>query len=296
MRRLCTVSSINPPPVNHPQHPDSFKSKFFTNLLVAHLVALGFIGFYSSVVFGQEQKEEPMEMSVVIVNPSETKTQSVPIKMYLPKEVTPGTINDLGGLEIEFDSEKSMYYIYKDEVILKPSETKTFTVEMKDVWKIPQGRLDSLSDQSHSIIERLVGSEFYDSAVLLGGAIDNALDTIAVTQNDVAVSRRTHIGIFRNNQNIVTQVKEDVERLEKQLEIVHSLPKPDVLERAKLKTDSPAKSTSWMIIFIIMLFIGMLAGVFFFTWQTQAHSTKNLISKARDSAFPEREKSDNKDE
>ena len=39
-------------------------------------------------------------------------------------------------------------------------------------------------------------------------------------------------------QQIVTQVKEDVERLEKQLEIVHSLPKPDVLEQAKLASTS----------------------------------------------------------
>jgi len=130
----------------------------------------------------------------------------------------------------------------------------------------------------------------------LGKTIDKALNTISVTQNDEVVSRRTHIGIFRNNQKIFTQVKEDVERLEKQFEIVKSLPKPEVLEQDLLKTDSPQESTSWMIIFIIMLFIGMLAGVFFFTWQTQAHSTKDLISKARDSAFPEREKPDDKDE
>jgi len=295
MRRLCTVSSINPHAVIQPQHSAFFKSKYFINLFVTQLMVIGLIGFYSSVVFGQEQPEEPMEMSVVIVNPSKTKTQNVPIKMYLPMEVTPEAIISLGGLDIEFDSSKSMYYVYKENVLLKPSETKTFNVEIRDVWKVPQGRIDSLNDQTSSIIERLKGSEYYDSALLLGEAIDNALKTISVTQNDVAVSRRTHIGIFRNNQIIFTQVKEDVERLEKQFEIVQSLPKPDVLERKKLKTKSPQESTSWMIIFIIMLFIGMLAGVFFFTWQTQAHSTKNLISKARDSAFPERDKSDDQD-
>jgi len=266
------------------------------SFLMTYLMILGLIGSNPSIVFGQEQqRDEPMEMSVVVVNPSSTKTQSVPIKMYLPMEVTPDVILSLDGLDVEYDSEKSMYYLYKDEVILKPSETKTFNVEIKDVWKVPQGRLDSLSDQAGAIIDRLAGSEFYDSAKLLGEAIDGALNTIAVTQNDEAVSRRTHIGIFRNNQKIVTQVKEDVERLEKQLDIVHSLPKPDVLEQASLKTDSPTESTSWMIIFIIMLFIGMLAGVFFFTWQTQANSTKAQIAKERDSAFPERDDSDDKE-
>ena len=130
----------------------------------------------------------------------------------------------------------------------------------------------------------------------MGEAIKKALEKIAVTQNDEAVSRRSHIGIFRNSLNIVNLVKEDVERLEKQLEIVRSMPKPEVLEKTNLKTESPAKSTSWMIIFIIMLFISMLAGVFFFTWQTQANSTKAQIAKDRDSAFPEREKASGKDE
>jgi len=298
MRRLCTVSSTNPHAVNHPQYSFYFQSKHFINFLMMSLVVLGLTCSRWLVVpaQAQESREEPMEMSVVVVNPSKTKTQTVPIKMYLPQEVTPDAILSLDNLSIEYDSSKFMYYVYKDDVILKPQETKTFIVEIRDVWKVPQGRLDSLSDQAHAITDRLKGSEFYDSAILLGKAIDNALKTISVTQNDEAVSRRTHIGIFRNNQNIVTQVKEDVELLEKQLEIVHSLPKPEVLEKASLKTDSPTQSTSWMIIFVIMLFIGMLAGVFFFTWQPQAHSTKNIISKARDSAFPEREKTDDKDE
>ncbi|MCK5178765.1 MAG: hypothetical protein KAR32_04485 [Candidatus Omnitrophica bacterium] len=226
-------------------------------------------------------------MSIVVVNPSDTKTQIVQIKTYLPREVTPDAILDASGLDVEFDSEQSMYYVYKEDVKLNPSETKTFNMEMQDVWVIPQGRLDSLKVQAESVIMRLEGSRFYEPAQLLGETIYKALDTITVTQDDDAVSRKSHIGIYRNNLKIVAQVKEDIDRLEKQLVVASSLPKPDVLEDADLKTESPTESTSWMIIFIIMLFIGMLAGVFFFTWQTQAHVTKNLISEARDSAFPE---------
>jgi hypothetical protein len=242
----------------------------------------------------EERRNEPMEMSVVVVNPSKTKSQSVPIKMYLPKEVTPDAIVNLDGLDVEFDSDMSMYYVYKDEVLLKPAETKVFDVEIKDVWLIPQERLDAMADQTRSLVERLNGSDFYEPAKLLEEAIIKSLDTVAVTQNDEAVSRRSHIGIFRSNVQIVGQVKEDIDRLEKQLEIVIASPKPEILERSQLKTDSPTKNTSWMIIFIIMLFIGMLGGVFFFTWQTQAHATKNLISEAREAAFPENEHSDDR--
>ncbi|MCK5180029.1 MAG: hypothetical protein KAR32_10905, partial [Candidatus Omnitrophica bacterium] len=236
----------------------------------------------------QERERESIELSVVVVNPSDVKTQTVQIKTYLPKEITPDMIIDASGLDIEFDSEQSMYYVYKDEVKLNPAETKTFNIELKDAWVIPQGRLDSLKVQTESIVTRLEGSQFYESAKLLGETIYNALDTVALTQDDDTVSRRSHIGIYRNNLKIVAQVKDDVDRLEKQLVVASSLPKLDVLEKSELKTESPTESTSWMIIFIIMLFIGMLTGVFFFTWQAQAHATKNLISEARESAFPER--------
>lgn len=295
MNRLFIVSSTNSRTIYYSQKSLRFKSKPFFHSIIMSLVALGLVCCHSFAVNAQEREREPMELSVVVVNPSKTKTQTVPIKMYLPMEVTPDSILDTDGLDVEFDSDKSMYYLYKEQVELKPSETKNFNVEIKDVWIIPQGRLDSLRDQAQSVINRLEGSEFYDSSKELGETINKALETVAVTQDDEAVSRRSHIGIYRNNTKIVGQIKEDIEWLEKQLSVVMSLPKPDVLERSKLKTESPTKSTTWMIIFIIMIFIGMLAGVFFFTWQVQAKATKNLISDARDSAFPERENSEDKE-
>ncbi len=285
MHQSCTVSSTKSRRLQ-----EFFTSQLKTSFtMLFGVLAVMLMSLLSLSASAQEREKEPMEMSVVIVNPSDTKTQTVPVKTYFPKEVTPDAILDAAGLDVEFDSEKSMYYVYKDAVKLEPSETKTFRIEIKDVWIIPQERLDTLDDQAQLIIERLVGSDYYDSAKALGEAISKSLDTIAVTQNDDTVSRRSHIGIYRNNLQIVDQVKEDVERLEKLLEIVESLPKPEVLEEAELKTESPTESTSWMIIFIIMIFIAMLAGVFFFTWQTQAHSTKNQISSARDDSFPKGE-------
>jgi len=299
MNQLFTVSSINPRSISRACIFPSFKFELSMAHWAVFMAVTGFLCCQASPVFaqGEEQKPqgEPIEMSVVVVNPSDTKEQTVPIKMYLPKEVTPDAILDSSGLDVEFDSERSMYYVYKEAVTLKPAETKTFDVEIQDVWIIPRGRLDSLRDQTKSVITRLEGSDFYDSAYLLGETIYKALETIAATQNDETVSRKSHIGIYRNNLKIVDQIKEDIARLEDQLTVASSLPKPDVLEEAKLKTDSPTKSASWMIIFVIMLFIGMLAGVFFFTWQAQAHVTKNLISDARDSAFPERGDSDEGD-
>lgn len=298
MRQLFIVSSTNHRIISHVVISSVLgRLKSCIYHWTVFLLAGGLLCSHALLAAAQETKEpqrESIQLSVVVVNPSKIKEQSVPIKMDLPQEVTPDAILDSAGLDVEFDSEKSSYYIYKDEIKLNAGETKVFNIEIKDVWIIPQGRLDSLKSQTNSIIGRLEGSEFYDSAKLLGDTIIKTLDTVAVTQNDGSVSRKSHIGIYRNNLQIVEKIKEDIIRLEKQLSIVQSLPKPEVLENKTLRSESPAKSTSWMIIFIIMLFIAMLAGVFFFTWQTQANATRNQIADAREASFPKRKGSDDK--
>jgi hypothetical protein len=51
---------------------------------------------------------------VSAANPSAKKTQTVPIKAYLPVEIKAEDILDNGGLKSKYDSKKSMYYLYKE--------------------------------------------------------------------------------------------------------------------------------------------------------------------------------------
>lgn len=252
------------------------------------MISFSFIVLFSTLTYAQETAREPMQMSIVIVNPSKTKTQGVPIKMYLPQEVTPKDIIDTAGLDVEFDAEKSMYYVFKESVLLRPAETRTYNVEIKDVWVIPKEDIDSLKKQTEFVVSRFEESEFYETAQKLGETISKSLETVERTQNDTTISKRRHIGVYRDNVEIVQKVKENIAMLENKLMLPTARPVPTVLEKPEVKTESPTKTTTWMIIFIIMLFIGMLAGVFFFTWQTQAHFTKNLIAGARNLVFPKR--------
>ncbi len=257
--------------------------------LLICILSLVFVLGPGSLVTGQETaSNEPIEMSIVIMNPSKTKAQGVPIKMYLPVEVKPTDIVNPAGLDIEFDTEQSIYYLFKESVLLKPGETRTYNVEIRDVWVVPQDELNALKDQTKFVVKRFEGNEFYEVAQKLGETIQKSIETVERTQSDTAVSRRRHIGIYRDNLGIISQVKENISMLEKKLMLPKARPIPEILETPEVKTDAPSKTTTWMIIFIIMLFVGMLAGVFFFTWQTQAHFTKNLISSARNMVFPKR--------
>ncbi|MFC1709567.1 hypothetical protein ACFL2J_05905 [Candidatus Omnitrophota bacterium] len=233
----------------------------------------------------QEEERQPIKMRVVAVNPSADKDQTVPIKIYLPEEVTPKDIISSRDLDIEYDDNESMYYAYKEGVLLKPKETRVFEVEVRDVWIIPQAKLDAFGKQTTIILERLEESEFYDGAKVLGDAIFISLDIVARTQNDETVGRKQHIGIYRHNVKTLDEVKESIERLERLLTLASALPVPEILEKKQVKIKAPTKTTTWMIIFIIIVFMGMLAGVFFFTWHVQARSTKDFIGDARKNAF-----------
>lgn len=226
---------------------------------------------------------DTIRINVVAVNPSAKKTQTIPVKAYLPEEVTPKDILSSGGLDVEFDVTSSIYYLYKEGLELAPKETRTFTIEIADVWMIPQEQLDALREQTKGIVAHFEGTEFYEMASKLGDAIYKALDTVALTQNET-VSTRRHIGIYRNNVKIIEQVKDDIDRLEKQTGMTTG-PPPDPLN-TKIKANSPTKSTTWMIIFVIMIFMGLLASVFFLTWNTQSRMTKDVITSARREAFP----------
>lgn len=286
MNRLFTRSSINFLPVRcAPPNIMRLCLRSFQSMLVLTVLA-----FPVSQALAQERpsQRENIRMSVVVVNPSETKTQTIPVKVYLPLEVTPDAIVNSAGLTLEYDTASSVYYLQKEDLQLAPKASHTFQVEIKDVWIIPEERIVSLRDQTKSVISRLEGTEFYETAKRLGEVIYSSLDTVIKTQNDDTVSSRSHIGIYRNNLSIIEQIKEDLEDLEKRVPSSGAPPVPDVLEN-QVKTDTPTKTTTWMIILIIMVFVAILGGVFFFTWQTQAHFTKDFISSARKTAFPENE-------
>jgi len=239
-----------------------------------------------SVLFAEEKERETIKMRVVAVNPSSTREQVVPVKIYLPEEVTPKDIVGSRDLKVEYDDSKGMYYASREDVLLKPKETRIFEVEVKDVWIVPQDKLKSLGEQTTFVLKRLEGSEFYEGSKILADAIFSSLDIIARTQNDETVGRKQHIGIYRNNMKLVEEIERNIDRLERQLTLLAALPVPEVLEQDKIKSDSPTKTTTWMIIFIIIIFVGMLGGVFFFTWHSQARSTKDFITGVRKKVFP----------
>ncbi len=240
-------------------------------------------------------EREPVTMSVVAVNPSAEKTQVVPVKIELPQEVTPKDILETGELKLEYNEDRKAYSVYKEAVALAPKETRVFAVVVRDVWFIPQGQLDSLRGYTSLLLGRLQKSEYFATAKELADSVLKRLDRIQTTQNDDSLSRKSRIGAYRYHLQTIAEIKEDLARMEKLLTFVGGPPVPEMLKESPLRSDAPSQTTTWLVIFLIIIFVGFLGGQFFMTWHRRAQVTQDL-TLVRQVAFPASSRLPNKKE
>lgn len=230
------------------------------------------------------KEREPVTFKIVTVNPSADKTQTTPVRIELPQEVTPKDILEKGDLSVEYDEERAAYFVFKDKVELAPKETRIFEVVVKDLWFIPREKVDGLRNYKNIVLGRLKGTQYFESGQELGKNIETLLDGILALQDDESISRKTRIGNYRRNLQTVEQIKEELARMEKLLAFTGGPPVPEMLEESPLKSDSPSKTTTWLVIFLILSFLGLLAGQFFFTWHRRVQGAQDA-TEIRETAF-----------
>jgi hypothetical protein len=145
---------------------------------------------------------------------------------------------------------------------------------VRDVWFIPEADLSGLKAHTELLLRRLEKSEYHESAKTLGDSVLERLNAIASFQADETISRKQRIGGYRQNLQTLLVVKEDLARMEKLLSFTGGPPIPEMLEESPLKSDAPSTTTTWLVIFLIVVFMGLLAGQFFFTWQRRVKTSE----------------------
>ena len=230
---------------------------------------------------------EGVKMRIVVINPSSEKTQTKDVKKYLPKEVSLKDIRDAGGMDVEYDEQQGLFYMFKTGVELAPLETKTFEVIVEDVWIIPDEELNKHKISTEKIMAALKDTIYYAQADLIAKLIYGRLSDIGTAQKDPSVTRQQHIANHRDHLAILEQIKSDIEKLEKILVAVGGPPNLELIEESDINLKSPSSKTTWIIIFIVLIFIAILAGTFFFTWHRQAAITESVFKSEKDNSFSE---------
>ncbi len=252
-------------------------------------------------LFGGIEVSASIIMKIQVENPSETESQTVPVKVYLPKEVNPKDLIDLGGLKLDYDPDMGMYYVH-DGVKLGPGKSITKKVEMEDVWVFKEEELSSVVNEAKEMARKLEGSPYAIEAAALVLGIEEKVQEIAKKQEETADNPREHIRAYRQGITVMNTLKEDVselDRLERESsgengqgkDLMAKGASPDAGDTdAKIAlgpaSDGPPESgaalgrsismtTAWRIIFVILAFLGALSGVFFMTWRRLVGATTN---------------------
>ncbi len=178
-------------------------------LACRHVVYIGFLLLFSSLSL---HSFADVKMKFLVMNPSETEKKAIPIKYYLPEELNPEDIINAGGLNVEYDIDKGGYYV-SGETQLGPKESKTYEIEVRDIWKIPEEKLDLLRKHVEEKVKTLEGSASYSTAKNLKDSVVARIDSIVNSQS-ATKPIADRVEAFGDNQKVLKTIENDVIVLE----------------------------------------------------------------------------------
>jgi hypothetical protein len=214
------------------------------------------------------------------------------LEYYLPAEIMPDLIANLGGLEVKYDPEKKVHCLLASNLVFAPAGTpgclKSFTIELNDIWYIPNQQLGYLRSHTEKLVGMFTDSEARPSAEFLGKRIMQELAAISNSQQLANLTADVHIGNYRENVQRLQEVKKDIARLERLIVQTGGTPGLTMAERdIKIKeggaipaAGSKAKAlgtvNTWRIIWTIIAFAGIISLVFFMIWWMQLMKKESI--------------------
>ena len=152
-------------------------------------------------------------LKIRVENPSKTEAQTVPVKVYLPKEVNPKTdIIDLGGLKLNYDTATGTYYVH-GEVPLGPGESVNKAVEMKDVWVQSEEELSAKLEEAKETARQLEGTPYEEEGEALVSEVKKKIELILKNQEETANNPGERIRTFRQGVQSLASVEQDISQL-----------------------------------------------------------------------------------
>jgi len=258
----------------------STQAKYFINK-VNKLFVCALIFFFFFIL--APSAHASIVLKLVVVNPSDALAQTMPVKVYLPKEAKPEDVIDRGDLEIGYDTQQGSYYVY-GEYELEPSEILEREVELQDIWVIPVKELESLRQETEKINNLLKNTEFADRINFIYNTIIGKLDRIEESQKTPKANPEDHISQYRSHIKLIESIKTDL-----------------AVARSMLNKARPLSTASvWKLMVFTLIFLGILGTSFYFIWSKQVKTLEAegppKIKPAEEPEAPQEEPKEEKEE
>ncbi len=247
---------------------------------------------YANVQNVSLEAPENVKLSVIAQNPSATEIQNIPVRYYLTEGVKVNDVVNPGGLDVGFDFEKSLYYVYKDNVLLQPGEKKAFEVTLRNKWYLDKFYLFTLKVHADNVSLALE-SRRSGTARQKNDEIQSDLDQLLQARPATELTE-DHVAAFRADQQRLNNVEAEILILEDMLVTSGALETmtPEIKERlceeerekrtilakkgaevvkefkimasTMFKGKSPNRSTTWQLICGVVIFLGLISGSFYY--------------------------------
>ena len=250
---------------------------------------------------------ETVAMNIEFENPSATERQVAPLRFYLAKEVHASDVVNPEGLSVGFDFGRGLYYVYNDQVELEPGEVKEFNVTLRNKWVINKNRLYGLKVYLENLNKIATEAGTMPAAEEFGKqtlseiySLLRKTDPVKLTENRVVE--------YRNDLSKVEEVRQSVRQMEgyfveaklspelmvmeqellcREARLVERGTKKDILglsgilqsRRVRLlagtifRGKNLSTADTWKIIWYIIVFLGVISGVFYYVNIRQQKST-----------------------
>ncbi len=233
----------------------------------------------------KEDTEKIVSLKIRAYNPSDIKRE-INVKYYLPKELLPRYIVNNAGLNVSYDFKKGIFYVHRDKISLPPHGQKIFELRVKDIWFIPEVDIASLRAHTKNLMLLIKGTEFEQQGKPIADKIFSNLDFITKRQSE-DVPFEKHIAFYYENEELFVKTKDLVADLEKivnqsgasvgvtivkaerikggghQVRRIKGYEGVVLIAKSIFRGKAPTIATTWKIIWLIIVFLGIISGAFF---------------------------------
>ena len=201
-------------------------------------------------------------LHIKITNTSPTEKRPIPVRHELPSEVRVTDILDAGGLQVGVDTTKNVCYAYLPEALeLEPKGVRVFDVKIKDPWVLPSQKLSRLETRVKDILNITHEKESYKAVDVQAQAIVKELDEVKGRKGPDVVNDQ-YVAFARRQVADVKAIEGRIQRLEEFFQPNEKA----VIGGPIMDVPRPDKRTTWVIIYIILGFLGIFSLLFFLRW------------------------------
>lgn len=187
--------------------------------------AVFFVCFFSATVFfvsgskagAESLMASPEDALTIVIQAENVHDERIErdIKYYLPEGVDPQHLLSKSGFSIKYDASRGRYYLTRN-FAFEPKETRFFSIQVENVWRIPAGLIEAYRDNAEELYRRLIGTEHESLGYRLYRNILTTADEIIDSQ-DIARSVQEYVDAAQKNEERIKTIENDLRRLKELL-------------------------------------------------------------------------------